>query len=174
MFLLRQIQGVLYTVSILDILDIIVVAYFLNKLYQMLKNTRAASLVKGLLVLFAATLVSKWLNLYVINWLLEKSMVIGWSMFIGGIFINVFLQPWPFIGIMDFGTVIGMTVLILFGTLIAFYCYLDSTKYIKASEVGALASVEPLSSVLLAVVILHVDFGLAEILGVACPLCGVL
>ena len=84
------------------------------------------------------------------------------------IFINVFLKPWPFIGIMDFGTVIGMTVLILFGTLIAFYCYLDSTKYIKASEVGALASVEPLSSVLLAVVILHVDFGLAEILGVAC------
>jgi len=76
MFLLGQIQGVLYTVSILDILDIIVVAYFLNKLYQMLKNTRAASLVKGLLVLFAATLVSKWLNLYVINWLLEKSMTV--------------------------------------------------------------------------------------------------
>ena len=42
----------------------------------MLKNTRAASLVKGLLVLFAATLVSKWLNLYVINWLLEKSMTV--------------------------------------------------------------------------------------------------
>ncbi len=98
----------------------------------------------------------------------SSTMVIGWSMFIGGIFINVFLQPWPFTGIMDFGTVIGMTVLILFGTLIAFYCYLDSTKYIKASEVGALASVEPLSSVLLAIVILHVDFGLAEILGVAC------
>lgn len=98
----------------------------------------------------------------------SSTMVIGWSMFIGGIFINVFFHPWPFTGIMDLGTVIGMTVLILFGTLIAFYCYLDSTKYIKASEVGALASVEPLSSVLLAVVILHVDFGLAEMIGVAC------
>jgi len=76
MFLLTQMQGVLYTVSILDLLDILVVAYFLNKLYQMLKNTRAAALVKGLLVLFAATLVSKWLNLYVINWLLEKSMTV--------------------------------------------------------------------------------------------------
>lgn len=42
----------------------------------MLKNTRAASLVKGLLMLLLVMLVSKWLNLYVINWLLEKFMTI--------------------------------------------------------------------------------------------------
>jgi diadenylate cyclase len=71
-----QIQGVLHTITFLDILDILLVAFFLNKLYQMLKDTRAASLFKGLLVLLAVMLVSKWLNLYVINWLLEKFMTV--------------------------------------------------------------------------------------------------
>lgn len=72
--MLGQIQSVAHTITILDLLDVLVVAYFLNKLYQILKNTRAASLVKGLLVLLTFMLVSKWLNLYVINWLLEKFM----------------------------------------------------------------------------------------------------
>jgi diadenylate cyclase len=71
-----QIQGVLHTITFLDILDILLVAFFLNKLYQMLKDTKAASLFKGLLVLLAVMLVSKWLNLYVINWLLEKFMYV--------------------------------------------------------------------------------------------------
>ncbi len=66
--------GLLHTITPLDILDILVVAFFLNKLYLMLKNTRAASLVKGLLMLLLIMLVSKWLNLYVINWILEKFM----------------------------------------------------------------------------------------------------
>ena len=40
----------------------------------MLKNTRAAALVKGLMVLAVLVIVSKWLNLHVINWILEKAM----------------------------------------------------------------------------------------------------
>ncbi|MEG1159315.1 MAG: diadenylate cyclase CdaA [Acidaminococcaceae bacterium] len=75
-YLLTQFEGIIKTITILDLMDIIVVTYFLYRLYQMLKNTRAASLVKGLLVLLLATLASKWLNLHVINWLLEKSMTV--------------------------------------------------------------------------------------------------
>ena len=68
--------GLLHTITMLDVIDILVVAFFLNNLYQMLKNTRAASLVKGLLMLLVIMLISKWLNLYVINWILEKFMTI--------------------------------------------------------------------------------------------------
>lgn len=68
--------GLLHTITMLDVIDILVVAFFLNKLYQMLKNTRATSLVKGLLMLLVIMLISKWLNLYVINWILEKFMTI--------------------------------------------------------------------------------------------------
>ena len=73
-FLLEQLQGLSRTIGVLDFVDIGVVAYFLYKIYTMLKNTRAAALVKGLIVLAFIMLVSKWLNLHVINWLLEKAM----------------------------------------------------------------------------------------------------
>ena len=73
-FLQGQLQGLIRTIGILDVVDIVVVSYFLYKIYTMLKNTRAAALVKGLLVLAFIMLVSKALNLHVINWLLEKAM----------------------------------------------------------------------------------------------------
>jgi len=69
-------QSLLATISILDIIDIVVVAYFLYRLYLMLKNTRAATLVKGLLVLVLFMIICRWLNLLVISWLLEKSMTV--------------------------------------------------------------------------------------------------
>ena len=71
-----HVLGLIHTITALDVLDILVVAFFLNKLYLMLKNTRAASLVKGLLMLLVIMLISKWLNLYVINWILEKFMTV--------------------------------------------------------------------------------------------------
>ena len=71
-----QLQGLVSTIGILDIIEIVVVAYFLYRLYLMLKNTRAATLVKGLLVLVAFMIVCRTLNLHVISWLLEKSMTV--------------------------------------------------------------------------------------------------
>ena len=52
-----HVLGLIHTVTMLDVIDILVVAFFLNKLYQMLKNTRAASLVKGLLMLLVIMLI---------------------------------------------------------------------------------------------------------------------
>jgi diadenylate cyclase len=69
-------QGVLSTVSLWDIVDILIVAVILYKLYEMLQDTRAITLAKGLLILFAVTLVSGWLNLHAINWLLQKTVTL--------------------------------------------------------------------------------------------------
>ena len=71
-----QLQGLLATIGVLDIIDIVVVAYFLYRVYLMLKNTRAATLVKGLLVLVGFMIICRTLNLHVISWLLEKSMTV--------------------------------------------------------------------------------------------------
>ncbi len=75
-FLLVQLQGLLNTIGILDIIDTLLVAFCLYHLYLMLKNTRAAALAKGLFVLVFFMFLSKWLNLHVINWILEKSMTV--------------------------------------------------------------------------------------------------
>lgn len=69
-----QFQDIPLTIGIWDVIDIIVVAYFLYKLYLILENTRAATLVKGLVVLFVLRVVSRFVNLNVINWILEHGM----------------------------------------------------------------------------------------------------
>jgi diadenylate cyclase len=74
--MLLQVQGILSTVGLLDIMDVVIVAFVLYKLYVMIKDTRAVALLKGLIVLLVATLASKWLGLNVINWLLQKTMTV--------------------------------------------------------------------------------------------------
>ena len=74
--MLLQIRGIISTISLLDAVDIAIVAIVLYKLYFMIRDTRAVSLLKGLIVLLVATLVSKWLGLNLIYWLLQKSMTV--------------------------------------------------------------------------------------------------
>jgi diadenylate cyclase len=71
-----QLRGVLSTISLLDFADILIVAFILYKMYVMLQDTRAITLVKGLLVLLGLTMVSNWLGLHVIYWLLQKTMTL--------------------------------------------------------------------------------------------------
>jgi len=74
--MLLQVRGIISTIGWRDVFDILLVAVLLYKLYMMIKDTRALTLLKGLVVLLVATLVSKWLGLNVINWLLQKSMTV--------------------------------------------------------------------------------------------------
>ncbi|MGI6224939.1 MAG: diadenylate cyclase CdaA [Peptococcales bacterium] len=59
----------------INLLDIAIVAFVIYKLMMILKGTRAVQLIKGLVVLLLATIVSsdKILGLQSINWLLEKA-----------------------------------------------------------------------------------------------------
>ena len=72
--ILTQIQGLFMTMRLWDILDILVVAFFLYRLYMLIRNTRATALVKGMAVLGALTLASGWLQLHAVSWILEKLM----------------------------------------------------------------------------------------------------
>ena len=74
--MLLQIQGIVKTIGILDVIDTALVAYFPYRIYLMLKHTRAAALIKGLIVLVFLMVLSRWLNLHVINWILEKLMTV--------------------------------------------------------------------------------------------------
>lgn len=65
-------------ISFINIIDMLVVAILIYKLFQWIKGTRAIQLIKGLVVLLVAATVSDWLHLYTINWMLEniKTMVV--------------------------------------------------------------------------------------------------
>ena len=69
-------HGILSTISPLDIVDILIVAAIIYKIYEMLQETRAITLIKGLAVLLTITVICSWLNLHVISWLLQKAIAI--------------------------------------------------------------------------------------------------
>lgn len=68
-----HLRSLLSTMEILDILDIFLVAIILYEIYVMLEDTRAITLVRGIIFLLALTLVANWFNLHVIYWLLSKA-----------------------------------------------------------------------------------------------------
>ena len=68
-----KIRDLVLTIKPLDIFDIIIVAAILYKLYQMIQDTRAITLVKGLMVIISLTIICGWLNLHVMTWILQKS-----------------------------------------------------------------------------------------------------
>src|SRR5574344_1435505 len=71
-----QFHGILSTIGWFDIIDILIVGTILYKVYEMLQDTRAITLVKGILVLLAVTIVCSWAELHVISWLLQKAVTL--------------------------------------------------------------------------------------------------
>ncbi|WP_430509836.1 DMT family transporter [Gottfriedia solisilvae] len=97
-----------------------------------------------------------------------STLVVGWGMLIGGISFSFINPPWEFQGHWSISSYFAVIFIVIFGTLIAFYCYLESLKYITASETSLLASVEPLSAAVLSVIWLKVEFGVVDWIGSLC------
>jgi drug/metabolite transporter (DMT)-like permease len=105
-----------------------------------------------------SSLLSKW----------SSRIVVGWGMLIGGTAFSFIHQPWDFTGQWSVTSVFAVIFVVLFGTLTAFYCYLESLKYIKPTEASVLSSVEPLSAAFLSILWLRVPLGMPQWLGTAC------
>lgn len=71
-----QLHGIVSTVGIWDIIDILIVAVILYKGYEMLQDTRAITLVKGLLMLLTLTAVCNFMELHVMYWILQNVVTI--------------------------------------------------------------------------------------------------
>ncbi|XOS90725.1 EamA family transporter [Brevibacillus laterosporus] len=54
---------------------------------------------------------------------------------------------------------------VIFGTLIAFYLYLESIRYITPKETSLLGCTEPLAAIITSVLFLHVPFGFFQSVG---------
>lgn len=64
-------------IGIIDIIDILLVAFLIYKILGFIRESRAEQLVKGLLLLILATWVSNILHLYTLNWILQGTMTLG-------------------------------------------------------------------------------------------------
>ena len=71
---LNQIIYAISNIRIFDILDILVIAFIIYKAIGFLRETRAGQLVKGLFILFVLYVISDWLELMTLQWILSKVM----------------------------------------------------------------------------------------------------
>lgn len=60
-----------------DVIDIVIVAMVLYKLFTLIRETRAEQLTKGIVVLLVLTKVTEWMKLYTIHFLLNNAMTVG-------------------------------------------------------------------------------------------------
>ena len=71
----QKLVGLISTIGLSDILEILLVAIIFYKLYKVIEGTRAITLAKGIFVLFLANfLCSTLFNLPLLSWLFEKFM----------------------------------------------------------------------------------------------------
>ncbi len=98
----------------------------------------------------------------------NSALVIGWAMLIGGFILSFFKAPWDVEGIWDTYTYSYISFIIVLGTLIPFYAYLTAVKQIGAQKSSLLASAEPLSATVVAVLWLQVPFSPIDWVGSLC------
>ncbi len=62
--------------TIRDAVDILIVAFVIYKLMNLIRGTRATTLIKGLAVIFAASLIAQAFALRTVSWLLQQSVTV--------------------------------------------------------------------------------------------------
>ncbi|MFF6017374.1 DMT family transporter [Lysinibacillus fusiformis] len=95
-------------------------------------------------------------------------LVVGWGMLIGGLTLGIVSRVWlsnQWIFFTDFKTLLLMVALIFFGT-VAFILFLSSMKYITAVETSILSSIEPLTAMIISVIVFGTSLGFWQLVGV--------
>jgi diadenylate cyclase len=75
--MLDNLMGILMSIKVTDVLDIVIVAFLLYKLLEFIKETRAQQLFRGILLIVFAFIFSEVFNLSLLNWLLTRLITVG-------------------------------------------------------------------------------------------------
>lgn len=100
----------------------------------------------------------------------DSFAVVGWGMFVGGIAVMLWQQPWRTPVVLDGEAIFFIGCVIVFGSVLAFTLYVEGVRHIGPSIVGLISSIEPVSAALFTVFWLGVTLTMADLLGFACIL----
>lgn len=73
----KDFAAMLPTIKIMDIIDILVVAFMIYGIISMIQTTGAARIAKSIVIILVLTVVTQLLNMYLMNYLLDKILEIG-------------------------------------------------------------------------------------------------
>ncbi len=74
---IKDFASMLPTIKIMDIIDILLVAFLIYKIITAIQSTGAARIAKGILVLLVLTVVTQVINMYLMNYLLDMVLEVG-------------------------------------------------------------------------------------------------
>lgn len=90
----------------------------------------------------------------------DSLVVVGWSMILAGIVMSFFHAPWEVdVSTWTWTTIFYLIIVIIFGTMLAFWFYIESLQSLTAKETSLLGNIEPLTAVLATVIWLKEPFG---------------
>ena len=96
-------------------------------------------------------------------------LVVGWGMLVGGFTLGLVSRVWQqssqWVVLVDFKILMLLVALIFFGT-VAFILFLSSMKYITAVETSILSSIEPLTAMVISVIVFGTSLGFWQLIGV--------
>ena len=73
----KDFGSMLPTIKIMDIIDILVVAFIIYGIITMIQTTGAARIAKSIVIILTLTVLTQLLNMYLMNYLLDKILEIG-------------------------------------------------------------------------------------------------
>lgn len=96
----------------------------------------------------------------------DSLVVVGWAMIVAGVIMSFFHAPWDVdTSTWTWATIIYLIIVIIFGTMLAFWFYIESLQSLKPKEASLLGNIEPLTAVVATVVWLKEPFGTFQWIG---------
>jgi drug/metabolite transporter (DMT)-like permease len=101
----------------------------------------------------------------------DSLVIVGWAMMIGGFALSFIHPLWQIDAkSLSLEAYLYLIFVIIFGTMIAFWFYIESLQSLLPKESSLLGSIEPLAAVLTTVFWLKDSFGIFQWIGTACIL----
>lgn len=99
----------------------------------------------------------------------DSLVIVGWAMIIGGIALSFISPPWKInFAHLTTEAYLYLGFVIIFGTMLAFWFYIESLQSLSPKETSLLGSLEPLAAVFTTVVWLREPFGSYQWVGTVC------
>ncbi|WP_121663421.1 EamA family transporter [Metabacillus litoralis] len=96
----------------------------------------------------------------------DTLVIVGWAMIIGGLALTMIHPPWKIeLATLPLEAYLYFLFVIIFGTMFAFWFYIESLQSLSPKETSLLSSVEPLAAVITTVIWLKEPFGSLQWIG---------
>ena len=96
----------------------------------------------------------------------DTPLILAWGMAIGGIALTLISRPWTVKGIQaDTEMFTALAFVVVFGTMAGFSLYMTGVKLIGSVKAGLYACMEPVSSMILTVLWMKVNFTTPDLIG---------